>query len=85
MTTNLLRFDLRLLGKNLWLSAEAVAGGPRGFSMEHVRPLRFGTESEALRAMDRAGIGHWSSFPQDGIQATVTRDQLRTLGFRGNF
>lgn len=85
MDTNLVRMELNLLGSNLWLTIEPVQGGHQGFSIERLRAVRFNTESEALRALTGAGIGHWSSFPHDGVQATVTRDQLRTVGFRGNF
>lgn len=85
MDTNLVRFELTLLGSNLWLTVEPVEGGQQGFSIERLRAVRFDREPQALRALAAAGVGHWSSFPHDGVQATVTREQLRTVGFRGNF
>ena len=86
MDAHFFRLDLRLLGLSLWLSAEPADNilGP-DHSLRSLRPLRFRTESEALRALEAAGIGHWSSFPQDGIHATLSKLQLRQLGFRGNF
>ncbi|MGI4755899.1 MAG: hypothetical protein ACRYGF_03520 [Janthinobacterium lividum] len=78
--------DLRLLGATLWLHAdpeEGVLGDDH--SLRNLRPLRFGTETEALRALDGASVGHWSRFPLEGIHATLTRSQLRAIGFRGNF
>lgn len=85
METNLVQLTLTLLGANLWLTAEPLAGGARGFSMENVRAPRFDTESAVLRALAAAGVGSWSSFPLDGIQATLSRAQLRSIGFKGNF
>jgi hypothetical protein len=86
MESHFYRLDLRMLGIALWLSAEPAENtlGP-DHSLRSLRPLRFRTESEALRALDTAGVGQWSSFPQEGIHATLSRSQLRTLGFRGNF
>jgi hypothetical protein len=80
------KLDLRLLGNTLWLHADPADDilGP-DHSLRNLRPHRFRTESEALRALDSAGVGHWSSFPQEGIHATLTRSQLRSIGFRGNF
>jgi hypothetical protein len=51
--------------------------------MNGVLPQRFRFELDVLQALQRAGIGSWSEFPQDNIQATVTRDQLKSLGFKG--
>lgn len=86
MEAHFFRLELRLLGGTLWLNAEPsdnILGGDH--SLRHLRPLRFRTESEALRAIDAAGVGQWSSFPHEGIRATLTRSQLRSIGFRGNF
>ncbi len=85
METNLVHFTFRRLGSGLWLDAEPVTGGQQQFAMTHVHRLRVRTEGEALRGLEAAGIGVWTTFPLDGIQATVTRAQLRTVGFRGNF
>jgi hypothetical protein len=86
MEAHFYRLQLKLLGITLWLSAEPAEDilGP-DHSLRNLRPLRFRTESEALRALDSAGVGLWSSFPHDGIHATLSRSQLRAIGFRGNF
>ncbi len=86
MEAHFFRLDLRLLGAALWLHAEpadAVLGTDH--SLRHLRPVRIRTESEALRALQAAGIGEWNSFPPDGIHATLSLRQLRSIGFRGNF
>ena len=86
MEAHFFRLDLRLLGATLWLHADPVEDTlGDDHSLRHLRPLRFATESEALRALERAGVGQWSSFPYGGISATLARTQLRTIGFRGNF
>ena len=85
METTLAHFHFRRLGSGLFLDAEPVPGGQQQFSMEHVHRMRVRSEGEALKAVERAGIGTWTTFPLDGIQATVTRLQLREAGFRGNF
>lgn len=85
METNLVHFHFRRLGSGLWLDAEPAPGGQQQFAMEHVHRLRIRSEGEVLRALEAAGVGHWTTFPHDGIQATVTRGQLRTIGFRGNY
>ncbi len=85
METTLVHFQFRRLGSGLFLDAEPAAGGPQQFSMEHVHRMRVRSEGEALKAVERAGIGTWTTFPLDGIQATVTRLQLRDAGFRGNY
>lgn len=85
MQTHFYRLTLRKLGVALWLEVEPDESslGP-DHTHRHLRPVRFRTESEALRALDSANVGVWSTFPHDGIHATLSRDQLRTLGFRGN-
>ena len=83
--TNLVVFHLRWTGTSLLLQAEPVEGGPQAFAMQGVQLRRFQYEGDVLRALEHAGVGHWSSFPSDNIQATVTRLQLRTIGFRGNY
>ena len=86
MDAHFFRLELRLLGMTLWLRAEpadTILGSDH--ALRHLRPVRFHTESEALRALAAAEVGQWSSFPYDGIQATLSRSQLRTIGFRGNF
>lgn len=65
------------------LAAEPADDGHQSFTMTGLQMQRFRFEGDVLRALQRAGIGTWSEFPQDNIQATVTRDQLQTLGFRG--
>lgn len=85
METNLIHLIFRRLGSGLWLDAEPVPGGQQQFVMEHVHRLRVRSEGEVLRALEAAGVGRWTNFPIDGIQATVTRGQLRTIGFRGNY
>ena len=78
--------SLRLLGGTLWLHADPVEDTlGSDHSLRNLRPIRFLTESQALRTLDNAGVGHWSSFPQEGVQATLTHSQLRTIGFRGNY
>ncbi len=86
MDAHFFRLELRLLGMTLWLNAEPATDTlGSDHAMRHLRPVRFRTESEALRALATADVGQWSSFPHDGIQATLSRSQLRALGFRGNF
>ena len=86
MQAHFFRLQLRLLGAALWLSVEPAEGSiGSDHALYHLRPLRFRTESEALRALAAADVGQWSSFPQEGVQATLSRGQLRTIGFRGNF
>ena len=86
MESHFFHLQLRLLGGTLWLNAEPAEGVlGSDHSLRHLRPVRFRTESEALRAVDGAGVGQWSSFPLDGIHATLTPSQLRSIGFRGNF
>lgn len=86
MDAHFFRLDLKLLGATLWLHADPSSDTlGSDHSLRHLRPLRFRTESEALRALDGAGVGQWSSFPYDGIHATLSRAQLRSIGFRGNF
>ena len=82
---NLVNLILRRIGSNTFLDAEQVEGGKRQFNMDGVQRLRISNETEALKRIDAAGIGHWTTFPTDNIQATVTRHQLRTIGFRGNY
>jgi hypothetical protein len=83
LETNLVTFQLRRTGAALMLVAEAAKEGPSSFNMTGVLPQRFRFEHDVLIALQRAGIGSWSEFPQDNIQATVTRDQLKALGFKG--
>lgn len=86
MDSHFFRLDLRLLGETLWLHADPATDAlGSDHSLRNLRPMRFRTESEALRALDSAGVGGWSSFPHDGIHATLTGSQLRSIGFRGNF
>jgi len=85
METNLIHLHLRRTGSGLWLDAEPAPGGQQQFAMTHVHRLRVRSEGEALRALDAAGVGLWTTFPLDGIQSTVTRSQLRTIGFSGNY
>ncbi len=86
MDAHFFRLELRLLGMTLWLGADpADSTLGSDHSLRHLRPVRFRTESEALRSLAEAHVGHWTSFPHEGIQATLSRSQLRTLGFRGNF
>lgn len=86
MDAHFFRLDLRMLGGTLWMSADPAEDRlGSDHTLRHLRPLRFRTESEALRALDGANVGQWSSFPLDGIHATLTRAQLRSIGFRGNF
>ena len=83
--TNLVLFRLRRTGASLLLTAEPVDGGPQSFVMEGLQMQRFRYEGDVLHALERAGVGRWSAFPPDNIQATVTRVQLRSMGFRGNY
>ncbi len=86
MDAHFFRLELRLLGMTLWLSAEPADGTlGEDHALRHLRRVRFRTESEALRALASAHVGQWSAFPYEGIQATLSRAQLKTLGFRGNF
>jgi hypothetical protein len=86
LETHFYKLDLRMLGLGLFLHAELVGDMPGpDHALRHLRPVRFRTESEALRALDAAGIGQWTRFPADGVHATLSRGQLRTMGFRGNF
>ena len=85
METTLVQFVFRRLGSGLWLDAEPVPGGQQQFAMDHVHRMRVRSEGDVLRALQDAGVGHWTSFPVDPIQATVTRTQLRSIGFRGNY
>lgn len=86
MDAHFYKLELRKLGGALFLHA-APTGDLLGqdHALHNLRPLRFGTESAALRALEGAGTGHWSSFPDEGIGATLSRSQLRSIGFRGNF
>ena len=83
MDTNLIEFKLRRTGAGLTLAAEPVHDGPQSFSMKGVQMQRFRFEHDVLNALERTGIGYWSEFPADNIQATVTREQLHSLGFKG--
>ena len=83
--TNLVNFTLRRTGSSVLLTAEPAPGGPQAFAMHGVQLLRFRHEGEVLKIFERAGIGRWSSFPPDHIQATVSRGQLHGMGFRGNY
>ncbi len=81
--TNLVRFRLRSTGTSLLLEAEPVRSGTQSFTMEGVQVRRFRHEGEVLQALEGAGVGRWSAFPPESIEATVTRDQLFAIGFRG--
>ncbi len=85
METNLVVLRLRRTGVNLLFTAELVNGTSRGFVMEGLQPQRLRFEHDALHSLQRGEVGSWSAFPPDGVQATVTRDQLRRMGFRGNY
>ena len=86
MDGHFFRLELRLLGMTLWLSAEPADGTlGEDHALRHLRRVHFRTESEALRALAAADVGQWSKFPHEGIHATLSRAQLKTLGFRGNF
>lgn len=85
MEANLVQFILRRIGSGTFLDAEQVEDGKRQFNMEGIQRLRVSSETDALKRIEAAGIGQWNSFPGDAIQATVTRHQLRTIGFRGNY
>jgi hypothetical protein len=86
MEAHFYKLQLKLLGITLWLSAEPADNilGP-DHSLRNLRPLRFRTETEALRALEAANVGHWTTFPHEGIHATLSHSQLRAVGFRGNF
>lgn len=86
MEAHFYKLSLRRLGIVFWLEAEPAADSRLGpdHSHRHLRPVRFRTESEALQALGAAHVGRWTSFPDEGVQATLSRSQLRTLGFRGN-
>jgi hypothetical protein len=86
MEAHFYRLESKMLGLGLWLYADPGEDtlGP-DHSLRNLRPVRFRTESEMLRALDAANVGHWSNFPPEGIHATLTPAQLRTIGFRGNF
>ncbi len=83
--TNLVVFLLRRMGASLLFTVEPAVSGRQGFAMQGVQNQRVTFEVEALQALERGGVGSWTRFPPDGVQATVTRDQLRTMGFRGNY
>ena len=83
LDTNLVTFKLRRTGAGLMLAAEAASEGPQTFTMAGIQMQRFRFEHDVLQALQKAGIGSWSEFPQDHIQATVTRSQLVALGFKG--
>lgn len=85
MESHFYKLSLRRLGTMFWLEAEPTDSnlGP-DHAHRHLRAVRFGTETEALRALDAADVGRWTGFPDDGVHATLSRRQLRTLGFRGN-
>ena len=85
MESHFYKLSLRRLGIVFWLEAEPTDSnlGP-DHAHRHLRPVRFRTEGEALRALDTADVGRWTRFPDDGVHATLSRSQLRTLGFRGN-
>lgn len=85
LRTNLVVFSLRRTGASLLFVAEAARDGSQGFAMQGLHAQRVRYESDALKALERAGVGSWSAFPMDSIQATVTRDQLKSMGFRGNY
>jgi|GEM_PF-1768324 len=86
MENHFFHLELRQLGLTLWLHANPVGDTPGpDHGLRHLRPVRFRTESQALRALDEAGVGNWSSFPHEGIHATLSHSQIRALGFRGNF
>jgi hypothetical protein len=86
MDQHFFHLQLKMLGMGLWLYAELVGDSPGpDHALRHLRPVRFRNEAEALRALTAAEVGTWSSFPHDGIHATLNRTKLRTLGFRGNF
>ena len=81
--TNLVRLRLRSTGTSLLLEAEPVWSGSQSFVMDGLQVRRFRHEGEALQALEAAGVGRWSAFPPESIEATVTRDQLFQIGFRG--
>lgn len=83
--TNLVLFILRRTGANLLFTADTIPGGAYSFNMQGLQPQRLRFQKDALDSLERVGLGHWSEFPPDGIQATITRDQLRLMGFRGNY
>jgi hypothetical protein len=83
METNLVNFKLRWTGSSLMFVAEPSPDGPQTFTMTGLQNQRIRFERDALAALERVGLGHWSEFPADHIQATVTRAQLWALGFKG--
>ena len=86
MEHHFFHLQLRILGLGVWLHAEINGDTPGpDHSLRHLRPVRFRTESEALRTLTAADVGTWTSFPHEGIHATLNRTQLKTIGFRGNF
>lgn len=83
MEAHFFKLSLRKLGIIYWLEAEPAERRPGTDEEEwHIRPVRFRTERDVLRVLDAAHVGHWSSFPPEGVHATLSRTQLRTLGFR---
>jgi hypothetical protein len=86
MQAHFYRLESKMLGLALWLYADPVEDtlGP-DHSLRNLRPVRFRTESEMLRSLNAANVGNWTNFPPEGIHATLTPSQLRTIGFRGNF
>lgn len=86
MEAQFYRLSLRRLGILFWLDAEAADSTlSSDHADRHLRPVRFRTEREVLNALSAADVGRWTSFPHEGVHATLSRSQLRTLGFRGNF
>lgn len=85
MEQHFYKLSLRRLGIAFWLEVEPIDSvlGP-DHAHRHLRPVRFRTEGEVLRALGEAEVGRWTSFPHEGVHATLSRLQLRTLGFRGN-
>ena len=85
MEAHFYKLSLRRLGIVFWLEADPEDSrlGP-DHAYRHQGPVRFRTENEALRALGAAEVGLWTSFPQEGVHATLSRTQLRTLGFRGS-
>lgn len=83
METNLVQFKLRWTGSSLMFVAEPARGERQSFTMTGIQSQRVRHERDVLLALERAGIGRWSEFPSDHILATVTRDQLWAMGFKG--
>jgi hypothetical protein len=83
LETNLVNFKLRWTGSSLLFVAEPAPDGPQGFTMASLQNQRIRFERDALAALERVGLGQWSQFPSDHIQATVTRQQLWAMGFKG--